>query len=370
MKKIIVLLVVFLLFIVGFIFLKSRDSYKIYRAQEREVVESIYGSGYIDSKNSVLVKSQVSGYIGKIFVKENQKVKKGQILATISNQALLENIKDLESQIQYILERLKEDSAYNKEMKNSIEIKSLNLENIKNIYERRKQLFEKGLISKESFEEAEKNFKIAQRDYEKQIKVYQDNILTLKSQLNSLIARKNAVLAEVEKYNIRSPVDGIILRKFVNQGDYINNISSSNQLFLIGDSKDIETIINIDEEYIPMLKEGQKVLVILDSYPKDIFEGNITLIESAVDRTTRTVKVKADINYTKPVAVGMVVEANIILGIQKKIFIPQQAIRDGYVEIIKDGNIQKVKVQTGRRSYNGYIEIEDGIYAGQEIIVR
>lgn len=370
MKKIVLALIVVFSFIFGFIYLKKNNTYKVIKAQQRDVVESVYGSGYIDSKNSVIIKSQVSGYIQKIFVHENQRVMKGQVLAIISNQTLLENLKDIESQIQYNTERLKEDSAYIKELKSSIEIKRLNLENLKNMYERRKQLFEKGLIPKESFEEIEKNLNIAQKDYEKQVKLYEDSIFTLKSQVNSLVAKKNAVLAEIEKHSIKSPVDGVVLRKFVNEGDYINNISSSNQLFLVGNPDSIETVINIDEEYVPMLKEGQKVLVVLDSYPKDIFEGKITTIESAVDRTTRTVKVKADINYTKSVTVGMVVEANIVLSVSKKVFIPQNAIKDGYVEIFEDGKIKKIKVQIGKRSYNGYIEIEDGLSAGQEIVVR
>lgn len=370
MKKLLFLVLVIGMVTTGFVFFKKENSYTIYKVQEKEVVNSVYGSGYIDSKNSVVVKSQVSGYIQRIFVKENQSVSKGQVLAIISNPTLEDNLREVNSQVNLTAERLKEDSPYMREIRASIEMKKINLENLKSVYERRRQLFEKGLISKESFEEIEKNLGIAQRDYEKQLKNYEDTRQSLKSQLNSLIAKKDAVLSEIEKYKIKSPVDGVVMRKFVNEGDYVNNITVSNQLFMVGNPKDIETVINIDEEYIPLLKIGQKVLVVLDAYPEDVFEGKITLVESAVDRSTRTVKVKSEINYTKPITVGMVVEANIIISTGKGLFVPEKAVKDGSVEVMEEGRLKKVAVKTGKKTPDGYIQVIDGLRAGQEIVVR
>lgn len=370
MKKTGIAVVVAAVFVAGFMFFKNKNSHTTYKVEEREVVSSVYGSGYIDSKNGVVVRSQVSGYIDRIFVKENQPVSKGQVLATISNPTLDKNLRELESQIDFTAGRLREDSPYMKELKAAIEIKKLQLDNLKNIYDRRKQLLEKGLIAREAFEEVEKNLEIARRDYERQIKIYEDTKHSLKSQLDTLTVRKEAILSEIEKHTIKSPVDGIVMRKFVNEGDYINSMTASNQLFLVGNPKDIETVINIDEEYIPLISTGQKVLAVLDAYPDQVFEGKITMIESAVDRSTRTVRVKADINYTKPVTVGMVVEVNIILSTQKGLFIPQKAVKDGFVEVVVDGRIQRVPVKTGKKTPDGYVQVVEGLKAGQEIVVR
>lgn len=370
MKKTLTVFVVALTLVFGFMFVRNNGGYTTYKVEEKEIVNSVYGSGYIDSKNSVIVRSQVSGYIQKIFVKENQNISKGQTLAVISNPTLQDNLREVQSQIELTTERLKEDSPYMKELRALIDIKKTNLENLKNIYERRKQLFEKGLISKEAFEEVEKNLTIAQKDYEKQLKSYEDIKHSLKSQLNSLIAKRDSISSEIEKYSVKSPVDGMVMRKFVNEGDYINSMTASNQLFMVGNPQELETVINIDEEYIPLLKPGQKVLVVLDAYQDEVFEGSITLVESAVDRNTRTVKVKADINYTKPVTVGMVVEANIILSKHRGIFIPQEAVKDGYVEVVENQKIRKVRVSTGKKTQDGYIQILDGLKVGQEIVIR
>ncbi|MEZ0323354.1 MAG: efflux RND transporter periplasmic adaptor subunit [Hydrogenothermaceae bacterium] len=371
MKKVAFILftLVVLIVLISFI-LKKQNGYKTYKVVSKEVVESVYASGYIDTKDSVLVKSEVSGYVEKIFVKENETVKKGQILAKISNPTLYENLRDIQSQIELTANRLKEDSDFQRELKNTIEIKRLNYENLKNVYERRKKLFEKGLIPKESFEEVEKNLKVAEKDYQKQIENYKDSIESLKSQLESLVAKKEAINREIDKYSIKSPTDGKILRKFINEGDYINSMTTSNQLFMIGNPREMETVLNIDEEYIPLLREGQKVLIVIDSYPDDVFEGKIKLIESATDRNTRTVKVKADVNYTKPVVIGMVVEANIVIDKKKGIFIPVESYKNGYVEVLENGKIVKKAVKVSPKNYNGYLQVLDGLSEGQEIVIR
>lgn len=107
--------------------------------------------------------------------------------------------------------------------------------------------------------------------------------------------------------------------------------------------KNLETVLMVDEEYIPMVKPGMKVYITLDSYPGEVFEGVIKLIESQSDRTTRTVKVKADVNYGKSVFFGLTVEGNIIIEEVEGIFIPERAYRNGYVEVIEKGKTKKNK---------------------------
>ena len=220
MKKLIMIFVIFLISIaLIFFYIKNKDGYEVYKVEKKKVVKSIYASGYIDSENSVIVKSEVSGYVEKIYVKENDEVKKGQILAKISNPTLYENLKDLEYQTQLIKQKLNENSDFRKQFIENIEIKKANYENLLKVYERRKNLFEKGLIAKEQFDEIAKNLEVAKRDYEKAVANYQDSLKELSYQLKSFEAKKSEVNKEIDKYYIKSPTDGKVLRKFVNEGD-------------------------------------------------------------------------------------------------------------------------------------------------------
>lgn len=366
-KFLLLLLVVILISITVAFFFRTPKLEK-YKVKKKKMVHSVYAWGYIDSSDSVSIKPEVSGYVEKIFVKENDEVKKGQLLATIVNNTLRENLREIEAQIASTKDKLSSDSDYKKELLHSIDIKKSLLENAEKKYQRRRLLFQEGLIPKESFEDALREYEIAKKDYERQINFYNDSIKTLTYQLESLQAKRKAIKEEINKHYIKSPIDGKVLRKFVNEGDYVNNMQQNNVLFSVGNDKKLETILFVDEEYIPRIKEGMKVYVTLDSYPEEVFEGEIKTIESQSDRTTRTVKVKANVDYKKPIFFGLTVEANIIINEVEGIFIPQSAYKDGYVEVWEGGKRKKKKIKVSPEKYNGYLLVLDGLTEGQEII--
>lgn len=365
MKKFFIAFIFLTVTILLFFFLKNSSKGKYFKVEKKEIVNAVYASGYIDSENSVIIKSEVSGYVEKIYVKEGDVVKKGDVLATISNKTLLENLKDIESQLSLYKEKLKEDSDFRKQFLENIKIKEANYEHLKNVYERRKNLYEKGLISKEQFEEITKNLQTAKDDYEKTLANYKDSIKDVEYQIKSLSARRSEIEKEIDKYYIKSPTDGTILRKFVNEGDYINSMMQTNQLFSIGSTQKLETVLLVDEEYVPLIKEGMEVIVKLDSYPDNIFKGFIKTIEKQSDRNSRTVKVKALVEYNKPVLLNMTVEGNIILSKTEGLFIPQKAYKNGYVEVLENGEKRKVKVDVENKDYNGMLRVLDGLKENQ-----
>lgn len=248
-------------------------------------------------------------------------------------------------------------------------MKRISYENTLKAYERRKNLFEKGLISKEQFDEISKNLELAKRDYEKTVANYNDSLKELFYQLKSYEAKKSEISKEIEKYYVKSPVDGKILRKFVNEGDYLNSMFQNNQLFSVGSMNKIETVLLVDEEYAPLLKIGMESLIKLDSYPDKVFSGKIRTIEFQSDKNSRTVKVKADVKYDKPVLLDMTVESNIILDKIDGLFIPESAYKDGYVKILENGKIKTVKVEVEKEKYNGYLRVLNGLKEGQSIVV-
>ncbi|WP_028950680.1 efflux RND transporter periplasmic adaptor subunit [Sulfurihydrogenibium subterraneum] len=368
-KKLVILGIVLALLLTGLFFYKKNNSYQTYKVEKRQVVKSIYASGYIDTSDLVVVKSEVSGYVEKLYVKEGDTVKKGQPIAKISNQTIFENIKDIDYQISSIKEKLLENSAFQKENQAQIEIKKQVYENAKKIYERRKALFEKGLISKEQFDEVSKNLEVAEKDYKKQVEFYKDTIQDLNFQLKSLSAKKSSLEKELDKYIVKSPTDGKVLRKFLNVGDYVNSMTQSNQIVSIGNPNKIETVLLVDEEYIPKIKESMEVLIKLDSYPDKVFTGKIKTIDLQSDRNSRTVKVKADVNYDLPIVVNMTVEGNIILSKEEGIFIPKEFISEGKVKILQGSKVKEVAIQTESEDYNGYVKVLSGLKEGDTLVI-
>lgn len=369
-KAIFIIAIVLVAIGISLFLLLSRDnSVETAKVEKKRFIKSVYASGYVDSVNKVVVKPEVSGYIDEIYVSEGDSVKKGQILISILNEPLKENLREIRTQKEFVQNRLDENSDYLKVLKDEIEIKRLNLENQENNYQRRKALLEKGIISREAYEDVERIYEIAQREYKRSLENYNDEVSSLKTQLETLTAKEESLIKELDKYSISSPVSGEILRKFIEEGDYVNNMSQSNEMFSIGDTKNLETVLLVDEEYIPLIKEGLKVLITTDGFPDKVFEGRIKLIEKESDRRTRTVQVKADVDYPENIPIGVTVEANIILSDSEGFFISKEFYKDGYVEILKDGKPVKKPVKVGRETED-YIEVTDGLKEGQNILIQ
>lgn len=359
-----------LITILALVFLFKPSKAEKYKLEKKKMIYSVYASGYINSSDSVEIKSEVSGYIEKIFGKEGDEVKKGQLLAVIYNETVRESLREIEAQIASVRNRLLPDSDFRKELIHNIEIKKAILENIEKNFNRRKALYEEELISKEKFDEIKREYEVARRDYERHVSIYNDSIKNLNYQFEALEAKKRAFKAELDKYYIKSPINGKILRKFINEGDYINHMQQNNILFSVGNEKNIETVLLVDEEYIPKVKEGMKVYITLDSYPEEIFEGKIKVIEKQSDRTSRTVKVKAAVDYGKSVFFGLTVEANIIIKEVDGFFIPESAYKNGYVEVLERGRIRKIKIEVYPEKYNGYLHVKEGLKEGQEVVLK
>lgn len=359
-----------LLLIVGFYFFYIIDGGgERYRVESRKMVKSVYASGYIDSSDSVIVRPEVSGYVRRIFVREGDTVKRGDLLLSISNDTLVEQIRDLEAQISSIEERLKPDSDFRRDLEYTIEIKREIYKNLEKNYERGKLLFEQELLTLEMFENLRRDYTVAKKEYERQIHFYNDSIKNLRFQLQSLSAKKKALEHELDKYNVRSPIDGTVLRRFVNEGDYVNHLNQTS-LLSVGNRDRLEAILFVDEEYLPLVNFGSKVILTVDAYSGRTFEGRVKNVERQVDRSSRTVKVKAEIADKSLLTFGLTVEANIIVKEVEGLFIPLSAYKDGYVDLAKGRRIKKVKVDVSKDIYDGYLLVHGGLKEGDEIIVR
>jgi HlyD family secretion protein len=337
---------------------------------KRMHVKSVYASGYVDAVNKVTVRSEVSGYIEKIFVREGDRVEPGDKLALILNETLRENLKEVRARRELAEARLKEDSEYLRSLRENVKIRELNAQHLGGVYRRRSELFREGLIARESFDEAKRSFEVAMKELDNAKAAYEDALLSLKTELDALKAKEKSLEAELDKYVVKAPVGGEILRKTVNEGDYINHvIAQENELFSLGDRTRLETVLYVDEEFVPLLKEGQKVVVSTDAFPKETFSGRLTLIEKESDRKSRTVRAKADVSYPGAIPVGITVEANIVVSEKESIFIPAGAYRDGVVRVVLDGRIVSTPVKTGVEK-DGLIEVVEGLREGEVILTE
>ena len=321
--------------------------------QTREVVRAVYGSGYVRSDLYLSVRSSVSGYVRKVFVDRGDRVKKGQTLALIDSGGLRERIGAIEKKIKLLQDRLKKDSDFMKSLEHGISIKRENLDKAERRYRRRLRLYERGVIPKEALEEAERLYRLAKEDLRIAELSLRDRIRELETELSYLEKERDSLRRELSNYTIRSPIDGIVLKRFVEEGDYVNPMSRENTLLSLGSLKK-KVVLMVDEEFAPLVRKGQKVYITTDAVPGRVFEGTVERFDLESEPSRRVVEVEVAVDLPESVPVNSVVEGNIVVSRLKTTVVPLGAVKDGFAVLLVDGERRKVKVN---RVFERYAEV-------------
>jgi len=91
---------------------------------------------------------------------------------------------------------------------------------------------------------------------------------------------------------IRSPIDGHLIRKEVIEGDYVE---AGTMLFEVADLSVVWIEGEVFETDIALLKAGQAVTAMVESYPGKVFEGTLSLIHPHLETATRTLRVRFEL---------------------------------------------------------------------------
>lgn len=139
-------------------------------------------------------------------------------------------------------------------------------------------------------------------DAESQAQVIRRQIAALKSQLtnstNSLSAQMNTadvqqlqVADQLRKCHISSPITGIVMEKYAEQGEFV---AVGKPLFKVSNINDMKLRAYITADQLTGIKLGQKVTVYADKGEKDSkqYEGTITWISSKAEFTPKTIQTR------------------------------------------------------------------------------
>jgi HlyD family secretion protein len=257
------------------------------------IVNTVTATGTLEAITSVVVGTQVSGIVDKLYVDFNSNVKKGQVLAELDKTSL-------RSGVQQALATL--DNA-----KAEMEYQSSN-------YDRSKALYEKNLIAQADYDQAKYN-------YEKS-----------KSTLKNSQAQYDKALVQLGYATIYSPIDGVVMNRAVDEGQTVAASFNTPEIFTIAqDLTQMQVEADIDESDIGMVKKGQRVEFDVDAYPEEKFAGTVEQIRLSPVTTSSVVTYTVIINAPNPdkkLLPGMT--ANIVIYVEELkdvLTIPYKAVK-------------------------------------------
>jgi membrane fusion protein (multidrug efflux system) len=204
----------------------------------RSISASYSGTATLEPESEAEVAAKISGVLLKLLVEEGDQVEKGQVLARLDDENPRLNLAKAKA----------------------------TLKKLENDYQRSSEMFERKLLS------VEQNDKI-RYDLETQRATY------------------DLAQLELSYTNIVAPISGVISRRLVKVGNYIQ---VNQALFKIENFEPLLAVLSVPERELNTLRTGQVVRMRVDSIPGTIFEGNIQRISPVVDPTTGTFRVTCE----------------------------------------------------------------------------
>lgn len=348
------------------------DAYSWDRISKGDIRETISASGEIQAKTRVNVGTNVAGEIKAIHVVDGQEVKAGDLLVTID-------------QIRLQQEMARATAALDGTKKDAERMKA-SMDRSEQTFARQESLFKQGLISDEEFRQA----KLTKQSAE----------LTFQS-ARSAIAQSEANLGSMRdnlsKTTLRAPIDGRITSLKAEKGEMaipgMSNLPGAT-LMIISDMHELMAEVKVNESEVVRVKVGQVAQVTVESLQGRVFQGKVAEVATGnegIGTNANMYKVKValdmsakDVNQLRP---GMSSRAIILTSEAKNVLrVPLQAVleRDESLEeaqkrgllapashsvamVVKDGKTAEKVVQTGIANTQ-YFEVKGGLGEGDKVL--
>jgi HlyD family secretion protein len=263
------------------------------KVTQTTISTTISATGTLEPVDQVEVGTQVSGDIAKIYVDFNSKVKKGQVIAELDKSKLKATLTQAE-----IAYRSAENDYKYKE----------------STYNRVKKLSESNAASAVELETAEYNMNSAKLAAERS-----------KNEVSQ--ARLNLSYA-----TIKSPIDGVVLKRAVEVGQTVAASMSTPTLFVIAkDLSQMKVMAAVDEADIGQVKQDQRVTFTVDAFQGETFNGSVQEVRLNPTTTsnvvTYTVVITAE-NPDQKLLPGMTATCTIVTQeVKDAIAIPVKALK-------------------------------------------
>ena len=203
------------------------------------------------------------------------------------------------------------------------------------------------------------------------IRIKKDNLVSSVNFDSYPYVKKGTVIATlVNNEKIIAPFDGRIGKREITPGI----LGGENSIIAnLDDIKFLKLDIKLPENYLGVIKQGLKVEVSTDAFPK-VFKGIIETISSRVDPTTRSILVQAKIqNENEELIPGMLLNAKVIFNEKQSLGVPEEALLiqgdDKYIYKINNNEIVQAKVAIGIRNF-GKVEILSGLNENDLILAE
>ncbi len=226
-------------------------------------------------------------------------------------------------------------------------------------------------------ETAEATYQNALRDEARYKSSYATGGVTQQQLDQAKLATQNAKLRlqasqrKLSDANIKSPINGIINKRYIEVGAFVN--TQGTQMFEIVDVSKLKLKVNVNESQVANLKIGDKIEIKSSVFPTEKFNGKITFIAAKADASLNfPIEIEVDNNTKKSLRAGMYGTA--VFNFPKQapsILVPRSSfvgsVSSNQVFVV-DQNTSKLRKVVAGRILGDAVEILEGLNEGETVI--
>jgi membrane fusion protein, multidrug efflux system len=289
--------------------------------KKEKIVSALRYSGTLEAYQSIPLNFQTTGTVKTVLVEAGDKVRSGQVVATL-------------------------DPTDSKSM---YDIALSQYEQAKDAYNRLKSVYDKGSLPEIKWVEMESKLEQAR---------------------SSLDLAKN----NLAKCELHSPVNGMVGRRNIEPG--MSSISLAAASLELVDIRQVYVKISVPENEVARIVKGMKAKFTVSALDDRIFEGRVASVSPVADRISRTYEARILVeNPGMVLKPGMVCDVNMEQVMERELtVVPYQSVskdskNDVFVYVIKPGGkqVRKQRITTGQY-HDAYLEVVSGLTAGDVIV--
>lgn len=270
------------------------------------IVEKVSASGTVQPVTEVKIAPEVSGEIRELVVEEGDSVQRGELLVKIRPDTWLSQLERAEASLSQQRANLKSAEA-------SLSRAEATFTRAEQDYKRQEKLWNQKVIAESDWQLAQQNFKIAEND----LKSAKQSLEAAGYIVKSSEATVREANENVRLTGVAAPMSGIISKLSVKKGERVVGAATmtGTELLRIADLNIMEVRVNVNENDIVRVHEGDTAIIDVDAYSSQNkkFKGLVTLISN-------TAKDK--------------LSADAITEFEVRILI----LRSSYEDLVKEGN--------------------------------
>jgi RND family efflux transporter MFP subunit len=336
--------------------------------ESRPVSRTIDVTGTLTPDEAVTLSFEVPGRVTKVHYDFGQFVQAGAVVAELDKQDLRLQLERTRASLAQALARVGLDPSQADsvpETTPAIRQAIAQMEDARSKFENAKTLVASGDISRERYQELEKQFRARQAA----VDVYRDEMRTQWANVAAVKAEVKLAEKRLGDANLRAPFDGIVSQRSVSPGQYVKDNAP---ILTLVKTYPLRLHVDVPEVAVAAVRVGTELEFVTEAIPGKTFRAVVRQLNASLDARSRSLAAEARLTAHDPhLKPGMFVQVKLAPAQQvSALFVPEASVLSiaGLTKVfaVRGGKVVEIRVVPGERA-GGWVEVAGDLQPGEAV---